>query len=482
MAGGNPQDLREFLVQFVTEAGNPENCKGVLQVEVFYPSPLLQAGVVLIDTPGIGSTLRHNTEAALNFLPQCDAALFLMSADPPITEVEVKFLQAIRPRVTHLFFVLNKVDYLSEEEVSSLRSFLERVLQEEVGIDDPLVFPVSARLALEGRQKSDGVLLERSGIREVLKHLLAFLREEKSYALRVALAKKTVEVLDGLVMHLSLLVRSLEMPLCDLGERLQVFSEKIKEAEEERIRMGDLLLGERKRMVALLEEQAESLRQKARAHFQDVVEKRLAGAKGDLEADIREALEEEIPAFFEHELSEVARVFEEKFVKTLQPYERKIRELTEAVRGKAAELFDIPHYVSQGSETFVMEKKPYWVTHKWYTHFSFLPEGLFSALLPERARRAKLRQQIQKEIEELVTTNVENLRWATLQNLDQTFRQFVAVLDEHLEQTITATQGAIERARSKRLEEGQNIVQELERLHSAFETFQALRECFSSWV
>ena len=53
-------------------------------------------GQVLIDTPGIGSTFRHNAQATLNFLPQCDAALFLVSADPPITEVEVDFLKEVR--------------------------------------------------------------------------------------------------------------------------------------------------------------------------------------------------------------------------------------------------------------------------------------------------------------------------------------------------------------------------------------------------
>lgn len=33
-------------------------------------------------------TFRHNTEATINFLSQCDAALFVVSADPPITEVQ----------------------------------------------------------------------------------------------------------------------------------------------------------------------------------------------------------------------------------------------------------------------------------------------------------------------------------------------------------------------------------------------------------
>lgn len=88
-----PAQLRDFLTGYVTETSNPNNELDVSLVEVFHPSPLLSRGVVLLDTTGIGSTLRHNTEATLNFLPQCDAALFLVSADPPITQVELEDLK-----------------------------------------------------------------------------------------------------------------------------------------------------------------------------------------------------------------------------------------------------------------------------------------------------------------------------------------------------------------------------------------------------
>ncbi len=63
-----------FLEEYVTEAANPGNRLGINHVEVASPAEILSRGVVLIDTPGIGSTFRHNTEATLNFLPQCDAA------------------------------------------------------------------------------------------------------------------------------------------------------------------------------------------------------------------------------------------------------------------------------------------------------------------------------------------------------------------------------------------------------------------------
>jgi len=58
-----------FLAGFVTEKGNPKNKLGVAEVQVVdLPAPMLNGGVVLIDTPGIGSTYRHSTSATLNFL------------------------------------------------------------------------------------------------------------------------------------------------------------------------------------------------------------------------------------------------------------------------------------------------------------------------------------------------------------------------------------------------------------------------------
>ncbi|MBC7343115.1 MAG: dynamin family protein [Clostridia bacterium] len=134
------------------EEGSPKNHKRVRQVELFYPSPLLRQGVILIDAPGIGSTFQHNTATTLNFLPQCDAALFLVSADPPITEMEIEFLRAVRSQVAHLFFVLNKVDYLDREEIAALSHFLKRVLNEQANLEDIPIFCLSARQALKAKK------------------------------------------------------------------------------------------------------------------------------------------------------------------------------------------------------------------------------------------------------------------------------------------------------------------------------------------
>ena len=74
----------QALADYVTEKGNPHNSRGVQEVYVTCPSPWLASGVRLIDTPGIGSVYRHNSEVTYRFLPHADAVLFLLSADQPV--------------------------------------------------------------------------------------------------------------------------------------------------------------------------------------------------------------------------------------------------------------------------------------------------------------------------------------------------------------------------------------------------------------
>ncbi len=62
------------------------------------------------------------------------------------------------------------------------------------------------------------------------------------------------------------------MPLTDLEGRLQVFQKELKNAERQRIAAQDLLTGDRKRTLALLEERSEALRQTSSQHLEQVVD------------------------------------------------------------------------------------------------------------------------------------------------------------------------------------------------------------------
>jgi predicted GTPase len=131
----NTSAIEEFLSRFVTEERNPENAINVERVSLLYPAPLLRDGTIFIDTPGIGSTFMHNTQAALRVIPECDASLFIVSADPPITQAELDYLRSIRGKIGHMLFVINKVDYFDDNERQKAREFLSEVLAKESLLD-----------------------------------------------------------------------------------------------------------------------------------------------------------------------------------------------------------------------------------------------------------------------------------------------------------------------------------------------------------
>jgi hypothetical protein len=95
-------------------------------------------------------------------------------------------------------------------------------------------------------------------------------------------------------------------------------------------------------------------------------------------------------------------------------------------------------------------------------------------MLPRAKREQRARTRVEKEIQNLVIRNVENLRWATLQNIDAAFRVFSKELDEELSRTIEATHGAIAAAYERRKEHAEEITERISRLQRDSRDLQGL--------
>lgn len=78
--------------------------------------------------------------------------LFVLSADRPFTDSEVKFLRYIREWGKKVVFVVNKVDLLAgEDEIREVSEFVKRNARQLLGVDNANVVPVSARRASEAK-------------------------------------------------------------------------------------------------------------------------------------------------------------------------------------------------------------------------------------------------------------------------------------------------------------------------------------------
>ena len=467
------EELKARLFAVAAEEANPRNRLGVARIEVFFPAPVLTGGTLLIDTPGIGSTHRHNTETALGILPECDAGLMVLSADPPITEVELGYLADVRAQVPRLHFVLNKVDYLTPEEREEAVEFLRRVLTDHLG-EPPPIHCLSARRALAAKLAHDAQGVAASGLAAVEEQVIGSLAAEKVGLLERAVAGKAAAVLALAGSELSLAVAALRMPMDDLGQCLATFEELLPQFDRQRREAQDLLTGDRKRLAAALEDEADRLRVTASRHMSHVIAAAMADAPSQAEAAAREAVAAAIPVFFETELAKVSQAFTERVVAVFHPHRHRAVELIGSVRQAAADLFSIPPPAMEEMDGLELGRQPYWVTQNLVGSLIPLADGPLDFLLPRAKRLERLRRRLLDESMSLVMHNVENLRWSTLQNLDMAFRRFSGDLDRQLEQAVEATHGAIRAAFSRRGQEAGKIAGELDQIQDAIVTIDGL--------
>jgi len=135
------------LGDLVTERGNPHNRRGIAAVTAFVDAPLLAGGVELVDTPGTGSVFTWDTEAAHQALETADAAVFVLTADPPVSASERDLLARVGELSVTTFAVLNKADHLDAAGLAEAADFTRRVLVESG--HPGRVYPMSARAALD---------------------------------------------------------------------------------------------------------------------------------------------------------------------------------------------------------------------------------------------------------------------------------------------------------------------------------------------
>lgn len=337
----------ESLPEYVTEKGNPKNEKNVKEVVVEYPSPYLKDGVRIVDTPGVGSVYEHNTDVAYRYLPRSDAVLFLLSVDQPLSRAEFDFLGDVGEYANKIFFLLNKADYLSDTELGESVGFLRGELRKAL-TSEPVIFPVSAKLALEGKVKGSDEALKRSRLPEFSEALREFLMNEKGRVLLRSVADNLLRILSQGRFEAELELGSLSAPLQELEEKLRVFGEKKTAIMREKRDIEVLLEGKTKELVSeVLEEDLRHLRggltrrlgEGLISRFEEGGGLSTKGLHASLETYIRDEVAGAYDAFRASEDAKLAGAFEEE-VKRLSP---RVDGIVDRLLKFASELFAIPY-------------------------------------------------------------------------------------------------------------------------------------------
>ncbi len=257
------------LVQYVSEERNPENCKRVEGVEVFVPSPLLAQGMCLVDTPGIGSVFAGNTETTKQFMPQIDAAILVVGADPPISGEELALIEAVAANVDQILVVLNKADRVSLAERQQATAFAARVLESRLKRRMGRIYEVSALNQLKGAGEADDW--------DALVHDLGKLASQSGEAMTQSAAERGLKRFsDSLLRSVAERMRALREPLANSERRIADLRRTVSQAEQSLRDLGALFSAEQMRLSTTLQ-----LRRK------EFLRQQLAKASDELARDSR---------------------------------------------------------------------------------------------------------------------------------------------------------------------------------------------------
>ncbi len=455
--GESRQISQEELPDFITEKGNPRNLKGVREVEIAYPSDYLSDGVRIIDTPGVGSVYSHNSEVAYNYLPQVDAAVFVVTVDPPLSEAEQEFLKDIREYVHKLFFVLNKIDYVEAPERQEALEFTAKVLQANLETEKISIFPMSAKLAMTGKSNGHSDLLKASLLPEFEDHLRQFLYKEKGRVLLISCINGALKALTDSTLALKVERQASALSLKELEEKATRFNEELSGLEKEREISLLLLDGRVKGVGTEVNEDLESFKKATLARLTPAVEETFK-EKSRSAPDLRQEMEE----FLFGELRDVFTTWRRQEIDKLghsleqihQEFAGRINAILERLTQLTARIFDFSLRGFAAEEAFT-EMSQFWF------RFKDDPVGLeiiqmtVTSLLPRALTKGLLLKKLLENVDELVDKHCGRLRWDFQQRLQEIARDFRQTWLSKIDDTTQGIQQALARVRDQKQADSQ---------------------------
>lgn len=452
------------LGDYVTENKNPENKKQVEKVEIEYPSDFLKSGVQIIDTPGVGSVYRHNTDVAYDFVPKADVGIFVVTADPPISQAELQFLLSIKDFLGKILFVQNKIDQVAEKERNQSLEFTKNVIEKSLDIKGIRFYPLSSRMALEGKLKNNRQKLKESRLLDFENELKSFLKKEKSMVIKESVMKKLTYLFNEIDLILNLRKQAAKTPLAILKEKVEEFESKIKNIKQQKEDIDYILERQMQKLINQnLIEDIEILKAEKFPVLLDELEKFYVKNK---ELGGKE-LSKKLNTFLETNIKEIFKIFrneeEAKLQNSLkiilQRFSNETNNSIKKVLALSGELFNINIKTFETEQELIEEIEFKFsfdelkVDVEVFTHVvSKLPKFISGKLLYDNIKN--------KAVEEF-DKHCGRVRYDFGQRVEKSIYSYKDGLDEVLETTISEIQNAI---REGLEEKNKKIIDEKEML------------------
>jgi small GTP-binding protein len=455
---GVPVDLHDIYL-YIAEENNPGNRRDVEYVKINARVPILE-NLILVDTPGLGSLFSHNTETTLEFLPRIDAALFVLSADVPISKADEEFLVKIRDSISDVIFVLNKTDLLTPDELKKMIGYNQAMLGGIYNVEPGAVdlMPVSAKdyfrlqeTGGSGDPGNIGLLTDRINRRII---------GSKDEILLSRSVKILLSITDQLGAFLKVKLDTLKLPVEELEKKREAMQESINYLASGKVDFDAVIKNRIRQLIDSVTEQCEQKRKELeQSHYNMLIRDPLLAweeiRKTDADVYSRELAREIINEYNELK-NRLEKSVKDEFSNILLEYSTLSRSFLQEIIRQMKDVLDID--IESIITSFDLEV---------YTAFYFktttrvsvpsIRRNLFYKVLPGKAVRSMVLKQVYRNCIELINPNSGRMRGDIDYKISESYRKFKYHFDNKLYDLLNSLKNQIEESIATRSSLSENI-------------------------
>lgn len=427
------------LDDMVTERGNPRNRRGIAAVTAFVDAAVLAGGVELVDTPGTGSVFAWDTDAAHQALETMDAAVFVLTADPPVSASERDLLARVGELSVRTFAALNKADHLDAAGLAEATEFAGRVLA--ASGHHGRVYPMSARAALDGGDP---------GFAAFAADFTVYLAERGAPDLSASAAGHARRIARSLLDEVALTCRASQMRAGDAARRVEEFGSRLAEAAVHGRDAAAIANAESARLLFALNDAAAAdaprLARQVTAGLNALLDGDLrAAAPGEIERRGRERLAALAVTAAEDWRSGQREHIEQRLAAVDARLAAALKAELEVLRGSAAELLGLDLAVPEPGGRLAEDRRFFYTTAEDVGQTELLAGAVRRRLPGELGRRAA-REHLRREAPGLVEGQVGRGRGDLQYRLAEATRALVRVVEQRYADATGRMQAALRAA------------------------------------
>lgn len=429
------------LDDLVTERGNPRNRRHVAAVTAFTDAALLAGGVELVDTPGTGSVFAWDTDAAHQALQAMDAAVFVLTADPPVSASERDLLAKVGELSIRTFAVLNKADHLDAAGLAEAVEFTGQVLAGSGYCGR--VYPMSARAAL---WEAGG----DAGFAAFTADFTAYLAERGGSDLAASATAHARRIVGSLLDEVTLTRRAAQMRAGDAAARVEQFTARLADAAVHCRDAAAIANAESARLLFALNDAAAAdgprLGRQVTAQLDALLDGDLrSAAPGEIEERGRERLVALTVAAADSWRQDQRRRIEQGLAAVDARLAEGLKAELDVLRGSAAELLGLDLAIPEPGGRLAEDRRFFYTTAQDVGQTELLAGAVRRRLPGELGRRAA-REHLRREAPALVEGQVGRARGDLQYRLAEEARALARVVEERYSDGTGRMQAALRAA------------------------------------